>query len=38
MKASKFMDAQKALILKQGADGHPVAEWPAAGLVDTDLS
>ena len=27
MKASKFTDAQKAFILKQGADGYPVAEW-----------
>lgn len=26
MKALKFTDAQKALILKQGADGHPVAD------------
>jgi hypothetical protein len=26
MKSSKFTDAQKAFILKQGADGHPVAE------------
>ncbi|ESX18029.1 transposase IS3 [Mesorhizobium sp. LSHC440B00] len=26
MKASKFSDAQKAFILKQGADGFPVAE------------
>ena len=26
MKASKFSDAQKAFILKQGADGAPVAE------------
>jgi len=26
MKASKFTDAQKALILKQGADGVPVAD------------
>jgi putative transposase len=26
MKASKITDAQKAFILKQGADGHPVAE------------
>jgi putative transposase len=26
MKASKFTDAQKAFILMQGADGHPVAE------------
>ena len=25
MKASKLTDAQKAFILKQGADGHPVA-------------
>jgi putative transposase len=26
MKASQFADAQKAFVLKQGADGHPVAE------------
>ena len=26
MKASQFSDAQKAFILKQGADGMPVAE------------
>jgi len=26
MKASRFSDAQKAFILKQGADGAPVAE------------
>lgn len=26
MKDSKFSDAQKAFILKQGADGVPVAE------------
>lgn len=26
MKASKFTDAQKAFILKQGADGHPVTD------------
>jgi putative transposase len=26
MKASKFSDAQKAFILKQGADGIPVSE------------
>ena len=26
MKGSKFTDAQKAFILKQGADGMPVAE------------
>ena len=27
MKASKFSDAQKAFILKQGADGIPAAEF-----------
>ena len=26
MKSSKFSDAQKAFILKQGADGIPVAD------------
>lgn len=26
MKASKFSDAQKAFVLKQGADGMPVAD------------
>ena len=26
MKASKFSDAQKAFILKQGSDGMPVAD------------
>jgi putative transposase len=26
MKASKFSDAQKAFILRQGADGVPVAD------------
>ncbi len=26
MKASRFSDAQKAFILKQGADGLPVAD------------
>ena len=26
MKASRFSDAQKAFILKQGADGIPVAD------------
>ena len=26
MKASKFSDAQRAFILKQGADGMPVAD------------
>jgi arginine exporter protein ArgO len=35
MKASKFTDAQKAFILKQGADGHPVAEiCRSAGISD----
>jgi putative transposase len=35
MKASKFTDAQKAFILKQGADGHPVAEiCPKAGISE----
>jgi len=31
MKASKFMDAQKAFIIKQGEEGTPVAEicWKA---------
>jgi hypothetical protein len=28
MKASKFTDAQNAFILKQGADGHPLADLP----------
>ncbi len=31
MKASAFSDAQKAFILKQGADGVPVAEISAGG-------
>jgi putative transposase len=26
MRKSKFTDAQKAFVLMQGADGHPVAE------------
>jgi putative transposase len=26
MKTSQFSDAQDAFILKQGAEGHPVAE------------
>ena len=35
MKASKFTDAQKAFILKQGADGHPVAEiFRKAGISE----
>jgi len=29
MKASKFSDAQKAFIIKQGEDGTPVAEQKA---------
>ncbi len=33
MKASRFSDAQKAFILKQGADGMPVADiCPKAGI------
>jgi hypothetical protein len=28
MKVSKFTDAQKAFILKQGTDGMPVADFP----------
>ncbi len=33
MKESKFSDAQKAFILKQGADGIPVAEiYRRAGI------
>jgi len=38
MKASQFSDAQKAFILKQGVEGHPVAatanstfEWREVG-------
>ena len=35
MKASKFTDPQKAFILKQGADGHPVAEvYRKAGISE----
>ncbi|ESY18741.1 hypothetical protein X751_16525 [Mesorhizobium sp. LNJC395A00] len=37
MKASKFSDAQKAFILKQGADGIPVAEIPPRGDQPGDL-
>lgn len=34
MKASKFSDAQKAFILKQGNDGVPVAEvCRKAGII-----
>ena len=32
MKASRFSDAQKAFILKQGADGMPVADIRKAGI------
>jgi putative transposase len=36
VKASKLTDAQKAFILKQGADGHPVAEMcRKAGISET---
>ena len=39
MKASKFTDAQKAFILKQGADGHPVAEiCRKAGISEATLT
>jgi putative transposase len=31
MKASRFSDAQKAFILKQGADGMPVADRRCTG-------
>jgi hypothetical protein len=34
VKASKFTDAQKAFILKQGADGHPVV---SAGVKLTQV-
>jgi putative transposase len=35
LKASKFTDAQKAFILKQDADGHPVAEiYRTAGISE----
>jgi putative transposase len=34
MKASKFPDAQKAFILKQGADGVPVSDiCRKAGII-----
>ena len=37
MKASQFSDAQKAFILKQGADGVPVAEiCRRAGISDEE--
>ena len=37
MKASKFSDAQKAFILKQGADRIPVADiCRKAGIWDWD--
>jgi hypothetical protein len=35
MKASKFSEAQKAFILKQGADGVPVAERGGSGNSDS---
>ena len=38
MKASRFSDAQKAFILKQGADGVPVADiCRKAGISQADL-
>lgn len=38
MKASRFSDAQKAFILKQGADGMPVADiCRKAGLLPTEM-
>jgi putative transposase len=38
MKASKFPDAQKALILKQGSDGMPVGDiCRKAGSSQADL-
>jgi putative transposase len=38
MKASKFSDAQKAFILKQGAEGVPVADiCRKAGISPADL-
>lgn len=39
MKASKFSDAQKAFILKQGDDGVPVAEiCRKAGISQAAIS
>lgn len=38
MKASQFSDAQKAFILKQGADGMPVADiCRKAGISQSSL-
>jgi putative transposase len=38
MKASRFSDAQKAFILKQGNDGIPVADiCRKAGISSADL-
>ena len=38
MKASKFSDAQKAFILKQGSDGVPVADiCRKAGMSRAEL-
>ena len=38
MKASKFSDAQKAFILKQGTDGMPVADiCRKAGISPGDV-
>ena len=35
MKASKFTDAQKAFIIKQGADGVPVRRSAAGGKFNS---
>lgn len=38
MKASKFTDAQKAFVIKQGEEGTPVAEvYRKAGISQADL-
>ena len=36
MKASRFSEAQKAFILKQGADGMPVADICRKAGISTD--
>jgi putative transposase len=40
MKASRFSDAQKAFVLKQGADGMPGADlcWRAGSSQATDFN
>tara|TARA_R110002126_G_scaffold291767_1_gene457306 strand:- start:121982 stop:122137 length:156 start_codon:yes stop_codon:yes gene_type:complete len=38
MKASRFTDAQKAFIIKQGEDGKPIAEvCREAGISQADV-